>query len=127
MTTFRRYLLFQVPGWALATLVGAWVWSRGLAEAWLVLLVLAAWAVKDLALYPILRDSYRHDVATGVERLVGSVATACAAIDVEGQVRISGEVWRARLVGPGPVTAGDRVRIVGADGLTLYVRRDDAQ
>ena len=42
-----------------------------------------------------------------------------------GVVQIRGERWQARLAGQGPLCAGDRVKVVGRDGLTLEVRRSD--
>lgn len=61
--------------------------------------------------------------AVGVEALLGQVATVQRELAPEGQVRVAGELWRARLSGGAPaVPRGDRVEVVGIDGLTLTVQ-----
>ena len=52
----------------------------------------------------------------GADRAGGSRAGACAP---EGRVSVRGELWRARC--DVPARAGESVRIVGLDGLTLVV------
>lgn len=65
--------------------------------------------------------SRRGKVKMGPETLVGAfaqVVTPCAPL---GQVRLQGELWRARCEeGAEP---GERVRIRALDGLTLLVER----
>jgi len=65
--------------------------------------------------------SRRGKVKMGPETLVGAVAqvvTPCAPL---GQVRLQGELWRARCEeGAAP---GERVRVQALDGLTLVVER----
>ena len=65
--------------------------------------------------------SRRGKVKMGPETLVGAVAqvvTPCAPL---GQVRLQGELWRARCEeGAEP---GERVRVQALDGLTLVVER----
>jgi membrane-bound serine protease (ClpP class) len=60
--------------------------------------------------------------ATGSEGLIGQVGQARTPIDPEGQVFVRGEIWRA-VAEDGRIGEGDRVQIVGVDGLTLHVRR----
>ena len=57
----------------------------------------------------------------GPETLVGSsgrVVTACHPL---GQIRVQGELWRARCAEGADV--GEQVRVVALDGLTLTVER----
>jgi membrane-bound serine protease (ClpP class) len=63
-------------------------------------------------------------VRTGSEELVGSTAEVRTTLDPEGQVWISGALWRARLAdgAGGAARPGDRVVIEAVDGLTLIVR-----
>jgi membrane-bound serine protease (ClpP class) len=42
-----------------------------------------------------------------------------------GQVLTRGEIWSA--VAAEPIAAGDPVRVVGIDGLTLTVRKDEGE
>ncbi|MBI2218596.1 MAG: nodulation protein NfeD [Candidatus Rokubacteria bacterium] len=60
--------------------------------------------------------------SVGSEALIGQTGLAREALAPEGQVTVQGEIWSA-VVGDGPVAAGDRVRVVGVDGLTLRVVR----
>ena len=65
--------------------------------------------------------SQRHAAKVGVEALMGrevEVRTACRPL---GEVRVRGEIWQARC--DEGADAGDSVRIVGLDGLTLLVER----
>ncbi|HEX6662839.1 MAG TPA: NfeD family protein [Gaiellaceae bacterium] len=55
----------------------------------------------------------------GAQTLIGSQGTALTACRPEGQITLSGEIWKARCkagVGPGQV-----VKVVGRDRLTLLV------
>lgn len=56
---------------------------------------------------------------TGREGLIGEEGEAETALDPEGTVFVHGEVWRARARSPLP--AGTRVRVVGSEGLLLFV------
>jgi membrane-bound serine protease (ClpP class) len=61
-------------------------------------------------------------VSFGTEALVGGVGTVVAGLSPEGQVLLGGEQWSARSV-EGPVGPGERVEVVGREGLSLLVRR----
>jgi membrane-bound serine protease (ClpP class) len=66
--------------------------------------------------------SQRHRVKMGAETLLGAAAEVVAPCRPEGQVRIQGELWRARCEsGADP---GDKVRVVARNGLTLLVERE---
>jgi len=57
---FSRYLLWQVPGWlAVAAALAALHWLTGL-PGWIVPAGLAAFVGKDLAMYPVVRDTLRE-------------------------------------------------------------------
>jgi membrane-bound serine protease (ClpP class) len=59
--------------------------------------------------------------AVGAPALMGQTGVARTPLAPEGQVLVQGELWRA--VARGPVPEGDRVRVVGVNGLTLTVER----
>lgn len=65
-------------------------------------------------------------VTTGREGLIGARGKARTALEPEGAVFVAGALWRARVDGDEPVTAGDEVEVVGTDGLTLRVRRRES-
>jgi len=64
--------------------------------------------------------------ATGAEGLIGKTATVRERLAPEGQVMISGEIWRAVVQGE-PLEPGAQVRIVEVDGLTLKVAKAEAK
>jgi membrane-bound serine protease (ClpP class) len=69
-----------------------------------------------------LRTVRRTRVPTGTEALVGKTAIARTALAPEGFVLVQGERWLAEME-EGRANPGDRVRIVGASGFRLRVRR----
>jgi membrane protein implicated in regulation of membrane protease activity len=65
--------------------------------------------------------SKRRRVQMGPETLVGTVGRVVTPCVPLGQIRIQGELWRARCAGG--AAAGEEVRVVALDGLTLEVER----
>jgi membrane-bound serine protease (ClpP class) len=65
------------------------------------------------------RWSKRRQAAVGVETLVGKHGIAVGPLTPEGQVRVDGELWKARCAGY--AAPGTPVVVRGLDGLTLEV------
>jgi membrane protein implicated in regulation of membrane protease activity len=65
--------------------------------------------------------SRRKRTQVGAETLVGKEAVVVTGCYPEGQVRVQGEIWKARC--DDSADPGDRVSVEGIDGLTLRVRR----
>lgn len=63
--------------------------------------------------------SKRRQPTVGVGTLVGKVGVAVADLWPEGQVKIDGEIWRARC--EGGCDAGTEVVVRSIEGLTLVV------
>ena len=122
MTTWSRYWLFQIPGWALTgvvlLLLRQWI-DISLA---VVFGLLALVVIKDFLLYPFLRSAYDTRVKTGIAQLIGSQGVVKQDLDPEGFLLVRGELWKARLK-PNHRAApkGTEVRIEAADGMTLIV------
>jgi membrane-bound serine protease (ClpP class) len=92
-----------------------------LPEAWDVPVVLAAAVVEVGETGFWLWYTRRRRAQVGAETLVGAtgrVVTPCLPV---GQVRLQGELWRARCDKGADV--GDEVRVLELDGLTLVVER----
>lgn len=68
--------------------------------------------------------SRRQPVATGREQLLREQPVALADFTGEGRVRIHGEIWNA--ISTSKVSAGERLRVVRVDGLTLHVEPQGA-
>lgn len=63
--------------------------------------------------------SKRRKAAVGVDALVGRIGVAVSELWPEGQVKIGGEIWKARCVGG--CDAGTKVVVRAVNGLTLEV------
>lgn len=121
-----RYLGFQAPGWLLAGVLAWLAWSRAGLAAWLAFAIVALWIAKDLILFPFTWHAYLPSGQGPDDGRVGAGARGLAreAINERGYIDIGGELWRAeRVAGSPPVRAGDAVRVVGREGLTLLVER----
>jgi membrane protein implicated in regulation of membrane protease activity len=69
----------------------------------------------------------RDDASTDARALSGSTALVVERVsDDTGQVRLNGELWRARpYAGGGPVDVGREVSVAAVDGATLLVYSPD--
>ena len=125
MTTWNKYLLFQVPGWILVALILiAMRYWFGL-PVWIALFGFVLWVIKDFLFYPLLRVAYQSGPKTGVDQLIGLRGVVRQNLDPRGQVYLRGELWRAETA-PGvlPIVSGSRVRVLRAEGMTLIVMAD---
>ena len=86
---------------------------------WGLLLVIAAGVVELAESWFWIRFSRRWHIRAGAETLIGSTAKVVSECRPLGQVRVRGELWRARCDSGAGV--GEAVRIVGREGLTLLV------
>jgi len=55
----------------------------------------------------------------GAQTLIGAEGVVLSACRPDGQVRVNGEIWEARCAAG--ASAGETVRVVGRDRLTLFV------
>jgi membrane-bound serine protease (ClpP class) len=86
---------------------------------WGLVLVAASAVVEVAETYFWIRFSRRRRIQAGAETLIGALAVVASVCRPAGQVRVQGELWRARCeAGADP---GETVRIVGREGLTLLV------
>lgn len=124
LSVFRRYMLFQIPGWVLAALILYALHRLAGLPAWAALALMAADVVKDFALFPLLRKAYDTHTKTGIERLIGETAIVEEDLNPAGFVRLRGELWGAEISDcPDRVSSGERVRVVGSRDMTLLVAR----
>ncbi|MGE0681351.1 MAG: NfeD family protein [Candidatus Binatia bacterium] len=119
---FGKYVLLQVPGWLIAALLWLSVQQWFAFSSWVAFAGVAAWMLKDFALYPLVRTAYDFDVKTGVEQLIGAQGVVQHELAPRGKIRIRGELWSAE-IGPEaqPLGRGEQVRVLSAQGLTLIV------
>jgi membrane-bound serine protease (ClpP class) len=85
----------------------------------------AAVALGTLTLVRLVVQAQRRPAVTGRDALIGGQGVADGELAPDGWVRIFGERWRG--VADTPVGSGDRVTVVGVEGLTLKVRPRDGK
>ena len=81
--------------------------------------------LKDAIVYPFVRRAYEPVGNNRVEDLIGHRAEVRRELSPVGYVWLRGELWQAEADGGGDsIAPGNRVRVVGARGLTLIVERE---
>jgi membrane-bound serine protease (ClpP class) len=86
---------------------------------WDVAVVVGAALVEVAETYVWIRLSRRWRIRMGPETLIGASGRVAADCRPLGQVRVGGELWQARC--QAGAVAGETVRVVARDGLTLLV------
>ena len=123
---FWPYLLLQIPDIVLAGIVLLLLhtWA-GLSRDWAVVLF-GLWIVKDIAMYPLLRDAFAPS-RTGPDTFIGARGIAAESLAPGGYVRLAGELWAAESLSPGGegIPMGSPVIVRGARGLTLLVEAEE--
>ncbi len=66
----------------------------------------------------------RHKpIVSGREELIGSAGEVIEAVEKYGRVRVHSENWQAK--SKAPISLGQRIRVIGIDGLTLVVEPEN--
>ena len=86
---------------------------------WNLIAVAAGLGIEVVELVWGLRLARRWRPQTGAEAMIGRVGEVVAPCHPTGQIRVQGELWKARCAEGADV--GQRVRIERLDGLTLVV------
>jgi membrane protein implicated in regulation of membrane protease activity len=102
-----------------ASIVGLFV----LSGPWNVILFCAALVVEIGEIYLWIRFLERYRVRGGAEGMVGERGTVVEACAPVGIVRVRGELWKARANHGESLAPGERLTVLGVDGLTLDVER----
>lgn len=126
MSAWKKYLIYQVPGWFLVTLILIMLRQWLGLSLWIAAGIFLLWVIKDFALYPLLRKSFESGGKTAIEQLIGLHGVARERIDPCGYIHVRGEIWRAEIQqGDDPIPAGSPVRVVAAKGMLLIVTSED--
>jgi membrane protein implicated in regulation of membrane protease activity len=119
---FLRYLLYQIPGWSLWSLVLLILQQLFMFPWWLVPGALAVWVAKDLILFSYVWMAYDNHFP-GKRPLPGSRGVVVKTLSPEGYIRIEGELWRAETADHArSILPCEMVTIEEVRGLTLFVR-----
>src|SRR5262249_36699126 len=114
---FVRYVLWQAPGWLVVAVALAWIAIAFGLPTWVVILAAVGNVAKDLLLFTALRATLRPPESPWH---VGAVGEALEPLAPSGLIRVKGELWAARTLGP-TVPKGSPVVVRAAEGLTLIV------
>lgn len=114
----RWYLIWQVPGWLLVAAIAFAVQRVTAIPWWTVTVLVAAWIVKDLVMYRVLRQALRPPRSPAH---VGAHGETVEWLSPSGYVRVGGELWRAEARDGRAIAAGARVVVREARGLSLVV------
>jgi membrane-bound serine protease (ClpP class) len=116
-------------GGVVAMLLGALMLIRspltaGGVSLWVAFCVTLPFALITIFLMRLVLKSRRWKQTTGIEQLIGEEGEVMQSLPgadgpATGQVRIHGELWRARAAAP--IAAGMAVRVIRVEGLTLVV------
>ena len=124
-TVFGRYILLQIPGWLIAAIVLLEAHRWFALSPWIAGGILMALIIKDFVIYPFVRTAYESNAKTGAEQLIGVQGVAQKELAPQGQVRVRGELWRAKVAPDSqPVARGEQVRVLDVQGVTLIVTAD---
>lgn len=117
-----RYVLFQLPELVIVCgALAAGVVYGVVSETWGLVLV-GIWLLKEVVLFPFVRQAYESSDPAATSLLVGKRAVVTERLDPGGRVRIGPELWRACLApGAEPVDPGGIVCVRSVEGLTLHV------
>ncbi|WP_087035470.1 NfeD family protein [Thermococcus litoralis] len=68
--------------------------------------------------------AHRRKAQTGKEEMIGLSGEVVEPLAPEGMIRVRGELWRARSRDGETINVGEKVKVVGMDGLKLIVVRE---
>lgn len=120
MIIVGSFLAFPLPGWELLSIKAVESARQTLISVALVMSAIFGAVVYKVA------QARRMKVKTGPEQLVGKIGTSVSELAPRGEVKIEGQIWRAEVL-EGVVKQGERVEVVGREGLILRVNPKQVQ
>ena len=88
------------------------------------IVLMVVWAGFSVFTYCLGSRALRSEPVVGLPDMPGSTGKVVSTLDPEGLVRIKGELWVAKSAS-GKMDTGEKVVVVGQDGLKLVVRKSD--
>ncbi|MFC2067105.1 NfeD family protein [Chloroflexota bacterium] len=104
------------------------IWRWGLPELGIqlplqvLIVVMVAWVIFSVTVFHIGTRALKRKVVFGLPSMMGGKGKAACPLDPEGLVKIKSELWGATSV-DGDIDTGEKVTVVGQDGLKLMVCR----
>lgn len=88
--------------------------------------LMVAWAGFSVFIYRMGSRALRRKPVTGLLSMIGGRGKVVSPLTPEGFVRIKGELWEAKSIS-GRIDTGEKISVVGQDGLKLIVHRDNME
>lgn len=112
LTTLAEEIAIAAAGFWLLPRLGVRI------PVWAVALIMAAWLAWSVFTF----HKGRGALNRRPEDVVGAQGFAVTRLEPEGQVKVHGEIWRARTAAARAIEASTKVEVVSRQGLTLVVR-----
>lgn len=117
-----RYSLLQLPGLVMLIMIMILLRKWMNLPVWTVWTFISLWVIKDAILYFFVWRAYDPG---SLNSMIGSKCVTADRLSPSGNVRIRGELWRAKVIeGSSDIEKGEVVTVKGMDGLTLIVQSD---
>jgi len=121
-----KYILLQLPLIVLLPLFLFFIRQWVNIPVWIIWGMVALMVIKDIIMFPRVWRSYDQSHPGKGIFIVGMRGTATERLAPTGYIQVRSELWRAEVIEGGfPIEKGERVRVMGIDGLTLLVQRED--
>jgi membrane-bound ClpP family serine protease len=123
-----KFILLQLPLLVFLPLVLLFIRQWVDIPVWLIWGLVALLIIKDIIMFPIVWRSYDQSLPGPGDpaSIIGMQGIAKDRLAPTGYIQVRSELWRAEAMeGSSPIEKGKGVRVVGIEGLTLLVQRED--
>jgi len=121
-----KYILLQLPVIVLLAIILLVIRRWVDIPLWLIWGIVGFWAVKDIAMFPVVWRAYDQSRPGDATSIVGMQGVAKDRLAPSGYVQVRGELWRAEVMNGGSsIKKGERVRVMEIEGLTLLVQAEE--
>ena len=84
--------------------------------------IMIGWSVFSICFFIFTSRTLKRQVPVGLPSMVGATGKAAGKLAPAGMVKIRGELWGASST-EGDIDTGERIMVIGEDGLKLLVRK----
>ncbi len=105
------------------------IWLWGLPQIgvflpiWVLILVMIVWGIYATVAFMVVTKALKRKELVGLPAMIGGRGKAVGHLSPDGLVKVEGELWAAKSV-DGNIEGGEKILVVGQEGLKLYVRRN---
>jgi membrane-bound serine protease (ClpP class) len=120
-----KYILLQIPDLILLIIVLI-IFNKVInISTRLMLIIIAIWIAKDIALFPKVWKAFDSNNPSPMEQFIGMHGIVMDNLNPAGYVEVKGELWKAEIRDPRfPLKKGDKIKVSDVRGMTLIVERE---